>query len=671
MDAIELNVFPCSLCHKELNIPRLFPCQHTFCDKCIRSLIERTNYTEHLRLDCPVCFDEFSAPSKNLSLQDLVQLFPINNLLENLICSTNGNKTRKSCDPCRLVNEENQADHHCRTCRQSLCERCYKYMHQRLPGQASHKVTPLKEFFESGCIEVNEPCPVHPKKWLEVYCCDHEMPCCTLCTSSNHKNCFQVQTLDQAFETKAQDANMTVLKTLLDNIRKKTNAAIGIVYEKENMGTFRDLEEKVSAFVLKFRETIDTLHRNFEKEQKYLEVSDRTTLYCNKRQLAGFLHLLNDTLQIIERAEQVGSKRQVFLATMKMKQLLILSFQKIQKFSEQKVDHILAVNPKVQEFENIESVAEVQVKAVDSVLTSDISQQLQLFTRYIDVGLEDITNRSSVTVSKKLATFTRKPEEDSEFVFFAGVVLSSGRIFAIDDERCRLVEVNRNSEFTNLYEFDGGLRAICVDPMEEKLAISSGTELQEFSIYPTFKLNRVIETGLYFECVHFLNENFICSDGRRIFVINSAGKVERQLDGPHNDPGSFALSHDRKRVYYVKTNTIVCHEIDGNIVFQREIDFSETVQGMALDDHGNLYVCDGRKDGSIIQISSDGENIRTLMQFESTEKESDQKESESNQNESDSDNGSREIVRTISFDKTGKKFLICSKSDTVELFEIN
>jgi hypothetical protein len=76
-----------------------------------------------------------------------------------------------------------------------------------------------------------------------------------------------VETLDQAFESKDWDANITVLKTLLDDIRRKTNAAVGIVYEKENSGTFRNLEEKVSTFVSNFQVTIDRLQREFEAEQ--------------------------------------------------------------------------------------------------------------------------------------------------------------------------------------------------------------------------------------------------------------------------------------------------------------------------------------------------------------------------------------------------------------------
>jgi hypothetical protein len=159
-------------------------------------------------------------------------------------------------------------------------------------------------------------------------------------------------------------------------------------------------------------------------------------------------------------------------------------------------------------------------------------------------------------------------------------------------------------------------------------------------------------------------------------IIKSGGEIARELDGPSKEPNLFTLSHDGKRVYYVKRNIVVCHEIDENLVFQLEIDFSEASHGMALDDSGNFYVCDDRRDGSVVQISSDGEKIHTLMQFQDTQKESVKKECESDKNDSDtdgseSDDGYREITRTISFDKSGKKFLICSQSNTVELFEIN
>jgi hypothetical protein len=254
--------------------------------------------------------------------------------------------------------------------------------------------------------------------------------------------------------------------------------------------------------------------------------------------------------------------------------------------------------------------------------------------------------------------------------------LTSGRTFVVDIEQCTLVEVDRSSNFTDLNRFDQTPRAISVDPKEERLVISSGTEIHVLFIYPSFKLNKITETGIYFDCVYFLNEHFICSYGKKIVIINSGGETARELDGLSKEPNLFALSHDGKRVYYIKRNTVVCHEVDGNLVFQQEIYFSEASHAMALDDWGNLYVCDDRKDGSVVQISNDREKIRSLMHFQATQKESVKRDSESDKNDSDtdgseSDDGYQKITRTICFDTIGKKFLICSQSNTVELFEIN
>lgn len=100
----KLRLYGCFLCQKQLDSPRDLPCLHTFCELCIKNLIEKTDHTEHLRLECPVCFDTFSAHSSDLRLKELVEIFPRNQLVEDLIGTADPNEVQKSCDPCLLVN---------------------------------------------------------------------------------------------------------------------------------------------------------------------------------------------------------------------------------------------------------------------------------------------------------------------------------------------------------------------------------------------------------------------------------------------------------------------------------------------------------------------------------------------------------------------------------------
>ncbi|XP_061195201.1 E3 ubiquitin-protein ligase Trim36-like [Saccostrea echinata] len=673
MDAVGSGLYPCFLCNKQINIPRDFPCQHTFCEPCIQKLIEKSEAGEYRTLECPVCLDEFTISSKDLSLQDLVELFPINNLVENLICSGDGNKARKSCDPCRVVNEKKEAIFHCRTCRQSMCEMCYKYLHRRILDQDFHQVSSVNDYFESFQIEVNERCPVHPKKQLELYCHDHDKPCCNLCMSDKHKTCLKVGTLDQLFETrvKHKSIELAILKILLNSIREKTTAAIDTLHEKEKTEVFRRMEKRVSTFVSAVQETLKKLHKNYETHQKCIKVSDGTLLSSIKAKLTGFRRLLYEMKYIIQMVDQVGSK-QSFVAAAKFKQQLALYFRKIQKLSELRTEHTLQINSQIQELENVESVAELEENVLDTLLTSEIHKHVQLFAEYVDVGLEDITCPSSDIVPKKRANFTYETEEYIDI--YDGVVLSSGRIFLIN-RTCYstgvLLEVNKNAEFTELHRFRDPPTTICVDSMEKNIAVSMKQKLYKFSIYPTLKLTREIETSMPIRCMYFFNEIFLCSNGSDIAVMNRNGDIVRKLPGSCSENGRFALSHDLSRIYCIRKNMILCSEIDGSVVFIRKTDFIDwervSIQDISLDGHGNLYVCAGK---NIIQISKDGDKARTLIDFTTKENKVKKRDSESDEEESESDDGSDRVERKISFDKTGKRFLLCSHSETVDLYEI-
>ncbi|XP_062603824.1 uncharacterized protein LOC134265613 [Saccostrea cucullata] len=678
MDAVGSDIFPCFLCKKQIDNPRDFPCQHTFCSLCINNLIKKSKYGENLTLECPVCLEEFTLSSQNLSPRDLVDFFPINRLIENLICSGDGNKARKSCDPCRVVNEKREAIFHCRACRQSLCEMCNKYLHRRISDHDRHQVLSINEYFESSQIEVTELCLVHHKKQLELYCHDHDVLCCNLCISDSHKTCLKVRTIDQVFESRVKNKNVdiAILRTLIKSIKEETSAAIEAVDEKGKTGVFGCFEEKVSTFGLKFQENLEKLQKNYELHHKDIQVSDGNTLNNIQMRFKGFLRLLSEMKQILETVDQVGSKQQRFVAAAKLKQQLLLYFRKLLKLSELRTEHTLQMNPDIEEFENVESVAELVEKKLDTLLTSGIHKQCQLFAEYVDVGLEDITFPSSDVVPKKVAMQCNLESEEEYKNFYGGVVLTSGRIFLLN-QTCysggTLVEVKKSSEFTELHSFSDPPTSICVDPTEKNLAVGMKRhKLFTFSIHPILKLTREIDTGMSISCIHFFNENLLCSNGSEIAEINRNGDILRKMAGPQNVDGRFALSHDLCRIYYIRKNLIVCSEIGGDLIFTRKTDFikwqRDSITDISLDGHGNLYLCAGQK---IVQISKDGDKARTLIDFTTKkDKKAEKKDSESDEEDSGSDDGSDRVERKFSFDKDGKRLLVFSRWEIPELYEI-
>ncbi|KAK3593382.1 hypothetical protein CHS0354_021954 [Potamilus streckersoni] len=81
----------CPICFEIYNFPKLLPCQHTFCEHCLRGTIldEVSTHTTHgvhkFSFSCPVCRQETLPPQPDHSPDQWASLFPANLLAASLI----------------------------------------------------------------------------------------------------------------------------------------------------------------------------------------------------------------------------------------------------------------------------------------------------------------------------------------------------------------------------------------------------------------------------------------------------------------------------------------------------------------------------------------------------------------------------------------------------------
>ena len=57
------NVMECSICTEVFTDPRVLPCGHTYCLKCIKAWGDQQSGD---KLACPVCMKEFTLPSSGV-----------------------------------------------------------------------------------------------------------------------------------------------------------------------------------------------------------------------------------------------------------------------------------------------------------------------------------------------------------------------------------------------------------------------------------------------------------------------------------------------------------------------------------------------------------------------------------------------------------------------------
>ena len=119
----------CAICFKPRETPKILPCYHSFCGKCVDKLIQGDN------IMCPIDYQIFS-------VGELRHDFGFGNYSDRL--DKGSKKTGKQqsehllCGNC----EKDGFAYWCETCFERLCKRCYKEHKKHMSG---HKIIPSED----------------------------------------------------------------------------------------------------------------------------------------------------------------------------------------------------------------------------------------------------------------------------------------------------------------------------------------------------------------------------------------------------------------------------------------------------------------------------------------------------------------------------------------------
>ena len=176
----------CAICHEHYTDPKVLPCCHYYCKKCIHHLALRTGIEKPF--PCPECRKDTTLPEA--SVDNLPTAFFVNRMKEvhSKLQLAHG-KVEAKCEAC----QEDKAEAFCRQCTKFICADCVR-SHQKMkklfPG---HKISTLEELKEGGAEEIliqepsHEACKVH-KQSMSVYCYDCNTLICRDCTIKDHRD---------------------------------------------------------------------------------------------------------------------------------------------------------------------------------------------------------------------------------------------------------------------------------------------------------------------------------------------------------------------------------------------------------------------------------------------------------------------------------------------------
>ena len=212
----------CPVCHDHFQEPKILPCCHYYCKKCIHALARAAGGSKPF--PCPECRRDTLLPQNDLD--QLPTAFFVNRMKElyTKMAKTSG-RIEAVCEMC----SGGPAAAFCHQCTYFICLECVK-SHQKMKVFAKHNVTTLDELKEGGAKQMHiltkhSPppyCSLHDKK-MKLYCFDCNCLICRDCIifdHAGHKSDFIKKTAPQTKET------LTTLITPLKNTNTKLCQAI-------------------------------------------------------------------------------------------------------------------------------------------------------------------------------------------------------------------------------------------------------------------------------------------------------------------------------------------------------------------------------------------------------------------------------------------------------------
>lgn len=209
----------CKYCSKVYDDPKLLPCLHTFCKRCIGLITEGNGDS----LFCPICRSEVALPSKNVD--DLKPNVIVLRKLEEF----DRQKLRQREEDCSgCENGRNIAANRCLQCQEFLCGDC-TLAHRRVKFTREHEILSLEEFVDRTNPRDDSSfiaCVNHNAEDIDMYCKTCDLLTCKECRRTADHEGHEIVSLQNAV-----DSTKPTLLSLLDAAQKNIPTLQRSVYE--------------------------------------------------------------------------------------------------------------------------------------------------------------------------------------------------------------------------------------------------------------------------------------------------------------------------------------------------------------------------------------------------------------------------------------------------------
>lgn len=525
-----------------------------------------------------------------------------------------------NCGICEQRSLSVPAEIWCNDCEEGLCGSCRDH-HGLSKSSRNHKTIKLNDYLELSPFlqDIKLTCENHDDSF-QMFCKEHEVPCCRKCIINTHKTC-----------------ELAILDDMVSNV--KTSVA------------FVELEQTVNDLVNNIRKIIENRENNIknlntQKEEIKKRIKDK------KDEIINHLNKLEDKLvrELEEKAKKEETQIQEYIQTARQKETEIAEYNKMLNTIKEHTSDLQCFLASKQIEEKI-SVLENSTRSVD---TSSILNERQLSFEYdktaIDIessfkrlgtisvvespaDLQLLSKKSkaaqfgtSRSATNNIETLTLKIEN----TFSTGcksisglTVIPDGIVYSTAYSAKTIVCIDRQG--SNIFTIQTTTDAFDVEyiPSLHVIAVSSGGN------YPNritlINLTTKQESGQSYALPSFVygmalkeNKLFCGVQGEQaisffdIFYEKSqCGKVKIKEKIAYQ----YKIACYHGHIYFtnIANNRVTCFDDSGEVVWSfQNPKLLSSPSGIAVDVNGIVYVA-GRNSSNIVAISPDGKKHKELL----------------------------------------------------------
>ncbi|XP_063434326.1 transcription intermediary factor 1-beta-like [Mytilus trossulus] len=522
------------------------------------------------------------------------------------------------CGVCESQQVTTDASFWCPECDEGLCSTCLKY-HNGSKSTRNHEVISVDNYRQlpSFVASVQHCCSEHDKKY-QLYCLQHESPCCPLCVITNHKKC-DLQSIDEIIKDSKTSAMFDDVKQRMNDI--KVNLKRIIDDRDQNLSKVQLQKMKIQSEIQTMRDKInqhlDTIEQNILQELGDVEKGVSSEIRCIRTKLLKHTKNAEELDIHISAIKKYASNLQIFVGMKKIEtdidhaEKFMVSL--LENGSLQQVDLDLKVDKKMSDILTIVGYGKISRSSTAPTVSMQAgkNKQAQYFV-CPPVGTKTIDD-IHISSHKKL----KLPEVYIGRQLTGCTISPTGKIILVD-WGYRTVFVLHEDESV-LFQIKTQKPPFDVSFIDENIIAVSHGNRAPFNIelinISSGKIEKQIRISK--KCHGITNEQdrlIYCSEGNGILSVDVSGNNAcTVVEQPEMSDLNYVTASGGKLYHTNSTNdTVTCYTITGEKVWEyNDKSILKNIRGVTTDKDANVYVA-SHGNNSIVVISPDGKHAKRL-----------------------------------------------------------